>query len=246
MVMLMAIGETWWFTPLPTTISFAPFFDLLSHPLTSTGIKNSVGLSIAATALNLGIGFMAASVLALQRNTVTHRVFAALIVSPLAVPGLIFALGSLALFSSTILDPRINPLPLLAIGYAIKRLPFSSQTLEAGLLGIDRSGIEAAMLCGASRYTVLRRIVFPQLRPFIVTCAALCFASSMLEVGESFILALKEPFYPITKAMYALLARPDGERMASALGIVSMVVILSCLVVAHLSSRRGGITVRHE
>jgi iron(III) transport system permease protein len=60
----------------------------------------------------------------------------------------------------------------------------------------------------------------------------------MLEVSESLILASQEKYFPISKAMYSLLSRPDGAAIASALGIATMgVILLGFLVSARLLKR---------
>ena len=56
---------------------------------------------------------------------------------------------------------------------------------------------------------------------------------AMLEVSDSLILASTEGFYPITKVIYALSTGPaDGEKLASAMGMLAMVLLVTSLVVA--------------
>ena len=62
--------------------------------------------------------------------------------------------------------------------------------------------------------------------------AILCFSFAMLEVSDSLILATEERFYPITKAIYALLGRPDGPYIASALGVLGMILLSASLFMA--------------
>ena len=51
--------------------------------------------------------------------------------------------------------------------------------LTAGLRRIDASLAEAARVLGASRITVLRRVLLPQLTPSLVAAALLTFMTSM-------------------------------------------------------------------
>jgi len=52
-------------------------------------------------------------------------------------------------------------------------------------------------------------------------------------------LAQQDKFFPISKTMYALLARPDGPGMAAALGVVAFcLTLISLLVAAKVSGRR--------
>ena len=49
----------------------------------------------------------------------------------------------------------------------------------------------------------------------------------MLEVSDSLILAMKEQFYPATKAIWALMGRvePGAAAVASALGVLGMLLL---------------------
>ena len=69
--------------------------------------------------------------------------------------------------------------------------------------------------------------------PSCIAGAILCFSFAMLEVSDSLILALKEEYYPITKAIYALLGRiADGPYIASAMGMLGLVLLAGSLCVA--------------
>jgi iron(III) transport system permease protein len=73
---------------------------------------------------------------------------------------------------------------------------------------------------------VIRRITLPLLTANLLAGAVLCFAFSMLEVSDSLILAQSEPFYPITKAIYALMdGLENGVNVAAALGTWAMALL---------------------
>ena len=218
-------------TVLPEEWSLSAYAALPTHPLTSSSIKNSFILSLGSTSIDLilvvGIAWL------LARGTIKGRkIFDILTMAPLALPGVVIAFGYLGAFIGTPLDPRHNPIPLLIFGYALRRLPFMVRAVEAGLRQCSPALEEAAAQLGARPLTVMRRIVAPLLAPHLLAGAILCFCFAMLEVSESLILATEERFFPITKAMYGLLGRPDGPMIASALGMVSMVVIVACLLLA--------------
>jgi iron(III) transport system permease protein len=62
-------------------------------------------------------------------------------------------------------------------------------------------------------------------------------------VSDSLILAMREPYFPITKAIYALMGRiePQAAALACALGVVGMAVLaLSLLVAGRLLGRKMG------
>ena len=151
---------------------------------------------------------------------------------PLAVPGIVVAFGYVAGFSGTSLDPRVNPIPLLIFGYAIRRLPYMVRSAYAGFQQTSVTLEEAAQNVGASPAKTLRRITLPLVFANLVAGGILCFSFAMLEVSDSLILAMEERYYPITKAIYSLLARPDGPYIASALGVLGMVLLMASLFLA--------------
>jgi ABC-type Fe3+ transport system substrate-binding protein len=59
----------------------------------------------------------------------------------------------------------------------------------------------------------------------------------MVEVSDGILLALEERFYPVSKAMYVLMSRPDGLELASALGVLVMAILGVTFFVAEGLSR---------
>jgi iron(III) transport system permease protein len=80
----------------------------------------------------------------------------------------------------------------------------------------------------------LRRITIPIVMANLVAGTILTFSYAMLEVSDSLILAMKEKFYPMTKAIWSLMGRiePDAPAVASALGVLGMVLLAISLFAA--------------
>jgi iron(III) transport system permease protein len=128
-----------------------------------------------------------------------------------------------------------NPVPLLVIAYAIRRLPYMVRSAVAGIMQTHVSLEEASATFGASRFHTLRKITLPLIAANLIAGGLLCFAYAMLDVSDSLILAMKDKFYPITKAIYALfLEQGSGEFVASALGVLSMGILAVCIISASL------------
>jgi iron(III) transport system permease protein len=68
----------------------------------------------------------------------------------------------------------------------------------------------------------------------LIAGTILTFSFAMLEVSDSLILAMKESFYPITKAIYALLGRinPGSANLACAMGMLGMLLLTASLFIA--------------
>jgi len=232
-VLLVALSKEWFMSVLPQQWTFVHFQEVLSHQLTARSLVISVCLSCAASVLTIIVGFLTAHIICRGKSRV-RLVFEALSLVPLAIPGIVFAFGFIGAFSATALDNRINPFPLLIVAYTVRRLPAMVRSVTAGLQEANRALEEAALMVGASPFTITRKITFPLIRRHLVVGAMLTFAYSMIEVSDSLLLALEAKFYPISKAIYAMMGRPDGLEVASALGVVVMVLML---VTFYLSER---------
>jgi iron(III) transport system permease protein len=147
------------------------------------------------------------------------------------LPGIVLAFGYVVTYTGTFLDPLDNPVPLLVIAYAIRRLPYMVRSASAGLQQTSVSLEEASTTFGASRFYTLRKITMPLVMANLIAGGLLCFAYAMLDVSDSLILAMKDRFYPLTKAIYALfLEQGSGELVASALGIIGMLILTACIL----------------
>jgi iron(III) transport system permease protein len=240
-VLLSSIGEKWFMTVLPSTYTTVYLERVFTHPLTMSSIRNSLFLSSLSTVLDIVIGVTVAYLLARKRFP-GRDVLDALAMLPLALPGLVLAFGYVGAFGGTFLDIKQNPMPLLVIAYAIRRLPYMVRAAYAGLQQTSETLEEASLNLGASPLRTLRRITFPLVMANIAAGAVLAFSFAMLEVSDSLILASKEEFYPITKAIYALSLRvADGPYVASAMGLLGMALLAVSLIVAgkFLGKRMG-------
>ncbi len=132
-----------------------------------------------------------------------------------------------------VLGAHPNPFPLLAVAYAIRRMPYVVRSATAGLQQTSVTLEEAARGLGASRWRVTRRIVLPLVAAHLVAGAILAFSFCMLEVSDGLLLAQRERDYPVTKAIFTLYDRlGDGEMIASAMGVWAMALLAVALLAA--------------
>lgn len=240
-VLLTSLAQRWFLTVLPSEYTLQFYQSLFTHDLTLLSIKNSLLLSSVSTVIDIVLGVAIAYLLARKRIP-GRTVLDALAMLPLALPGLVLAFGYVAAFSATPLDARINPVPLLIIAYAVRRLPYMVRAAYAGFQQTSIALEEAAINLGASPLKTLFQITMPLVFANLIAGAVLSFSFAMLEVSDSLILASKEPYYPITKAIYALLGRiADGPYIASALGMLGLLLLAASLFIAgRLFGRRMG------
>jgi iron(III) transport system permease protein len=236
-VALLSVTERWSSTILPSKVTLAQYGKIRSHELTLPSIKNSLIYSSFSTIVDLALGILIAYILSRKRIP-GKNVLDTTAMLPLALPGLVLAFGYVGCFSGTFLDPRENPVLLLVVIYAVRRLPYMVRAAYAGFQQTSIALEEASQSLGATPMKTMRKITFPLIIANLVAGGIL----SLLEVSSSLILAMKREFFPITKAIYFLLSRiADGSYIASAMGMLGMALLIVSLILAgrFLGKRMG-------
>lgn len=231
-VLITSLSDQWFMTALPENYTLKYYAMVFQQDLAVIGIKNSFLFASLSTLIDLLLGLMIAYIVTRKLIPFGH-LLDALVMVPLALPGIVLAFGYVVTYTDTFLDPLHNPVPLLVIAYAIRRLPYMVRSASAGLQQTSLSLEEASSTLGATRFHTLRRITVPLVTANLIAGGLLCFSYAMLDVSDSLILAMKDQYYPLTKAIYALyLEQGSGEFVASALGVIAMVILAACILAA--------------
>jgi iron(III) transport system permease protein len=228
-VVLLSLAGDWYGTVLPDPLTLQHYRDALGHELTLSAIANSLKYSSLATLLDVVLGVAVAYVV-VRTELPGRQLLDAMAMLPLAVPGLVMAFGYLALSREGqplhFLMLGEDPLLLLVVAYAMRRLPYVVRSAAAGFQQVSPTLEEAAQNLGAPPERALWRITMPLVAPNLIAGALLAFSFAMLEVSDSMILAQQAAHYPITKAIYTLASSlGDGPALAAALGVWSMVFL---------------------
>ncbi len=245
-VLFLSVSGDWYGSIFPESMTMTHYNDALGHPVVVGSIKNSLIYSLGATFLDVVLGVAIAWVIV--RSKIWGRnVIDTLMMLPLAVPGLVLAFGYRALSQEGesfdfLVFATGNPVILLVLAYAVRRLPYVVRAAVAGLQQSDPVLEEAAQTMGASPRRTFKRIGLPLIGSSVAAGAILAFAFAMLEVSDSLILAQQTEHYPITKAIYALLSTlGNGHELAAALGVWAMIFLAVAIAGAFvLLGKRGG------
>ena len=241
---------------LPKSYTLSHYSTVFTHSDTWPSIKNSLFYSIFSTIIALVAGLVI-SYLLTRKNLPFGNLLDAVAMLPLAIPGVAIAFGYVGSFSDTtlllkalpeslinVIDPRKNPTFLLIVGYSVRRLPYMLRSIYAGLQQTSVTYEEASQNLGATPIQTLIKITLPLVVANIIAGSILVFSFSMLEVSESLILAMRSEHYPITKAIFTVAQWIEGgDYVASALGVIGMLILTTCLIVAGkaLGGRMGEI-----
>lgn len=233
-VTLLSLSEQWYGSILPRHWTNQHYLDALGHPLTLNSIGNSLKYASLATGVNVILGTAIAYVVV--RTKLPGRQFLdATAMLPLAVPGLVLAFGYLAmtregqLFDFLVLGE--NPMIILIIAYAVRRLPYVVRSAAAGFQQTSVTLEEAAQNLGCPPLKALTKVTLPLIAANLIAGGLLAFSFAMLEVSDSLILAEQQQYFPITKAIYALVTSlGNGPHLASALGVWAMAFLAVTIV----------------
>lgn len=238
-----AVPGAWYRDVLPSAWTTHNFEQALTHPLAAGSISNSILLASSAAIVDVLLGLVIGYLIA--RSTLRSRhLLDSMAMLPLAVPGLVLAFGYIALTLRwpfgrgdplegvvDVVGANPNPIPLLILAYAVRRLPYVVRATVAGLQQIGPEVEEAARVFGAGPVRAVRSATLPLIAANLFAGALLAFSFAMLEVSDSLVLAQQERHYPITKAIYTFIERlGDGAYIASAMGVWGMLLLTLTLV----------------
>ncbi len=225
----------------PTRITGEYFRALTTNRDVVRAILNSLGYSVVAVVITIVVGSSISYVVA-KRDIPTKSLLDLLATVPVSVPGVSLAVSyflffSTKLFRGSLLDPLSDPAALLIIAYTIRRLPFTTRSVYAGLQQIDKSLEEASLNLGATRTTTFGRIVIPLIVSNVISGALLSFVYSMSEVSTSVTLgALREDRVPITFFISQIVygtAAVGSVSIGASLCILLMAVQITAMAVSN-------------
>ncbi len=241
-LILTAFGRDFYQRIVPASFTLTHFEEALSNKLVVPSIVNSLQYSLLATLIALFVGFMGAYIVIKWRLR-GGMLLDILCMLPLAVPGIVVAFGYIGmsnefLFAKKYLNPALNPFLLLGFAYAIRRIPYVIRSAAAGLQQTPDDLELASKNLGAGEFRTVMKITMPLILSNLIVGGLFAFSFSMLEVSDSLILAQKQQYYPITKALFELSQfLGEGPDIACAFGVWTMCFLASTLfgasVLAH-------------
>ena len=174
------------------TWTLANYSEILAQRVVIESIVSSLGLAVGTVVFCAIVGVPLAFLF--ERFTFPgRRLFAAFAALPLVLPPLvgtvafIFLCGESGILAHGIQNLmglqnppwRLRGWPALLLFHTYTMYPFFYVLTGAGLRRIDASLAEAARSLGASSFTVVRRVLLPQLTPSLLAAALLTFMTSM-------------------------------------------------------------------
>ncbi|MER6713508.1 iron ABC transporter permease [Streptomyces sp. NPDC000877] len=211
----------------------------LVPPIEAVG--NSLSYAVAATAIAVVIGSLAAVALTRRDAGRFVRGFDALLMLPLGVSAVTVGFGFLIALDEPPLDLRSSWI-LVPLAQALVGVPFVVRTMLPVLRAVDARLREAASVLGASPWRVWREVDLPMVRRALLIAAGFAFAVSLGEFGATVFIARPDnPTLPV--AVARLLGRPGDLNYGQAMALSTILMVVcavALLVLERLRTDRTG------
>jgi sulfate/thiosulfate transport system permease protein len=210
------------------------FWHAVTQPEAWAALKLTVLASLFVAGVNAAFGTLIAWVLVRDKFP-GMRVIEALIDLPFALPTIVAGIVLLALYGPS--SPVDVDLAFKVSGVVVALLfvtmPFVVRTVQPVLIELDRDMEEAAASLGASRFTIFRRIVFPNLFPAIAAGTTLAFARALSEFGATVLISGNIPFKTQVAAV-KIFGLIESDAVSSAAAVSTALLALSLAMLATL------------
>ena len=155
-------------------------------------------------------------------------------ISLLMVPGAILGMGMILLWNNRWTGFIYSSPAVLILTYVVLFVPYGLLAVMANRKQIDKSGLEAAALSGAGRFTVFRKILFPLLRPGLKAAWLVTFILCLGELAAT-IMVIPPGKETISLRVFSAMHYGESSMIAAA---SLMPLILSAAVLVLLPAAR--------
>jgi sulfate transport system permease protein len=219
------------------------FWETVSGARALASYRLTIGASLTAAAINAVLGLLAAWVL-VRYDFPGKRLVDALIDLPFALPTAVAGITLTAMFApngwvGSWLEPLGIKVAFTWLGVVVALtfigLPFVVRTVQPVLQELDPEFEEAAAMLGADRWQVLKRVVFPEVFPALLTGFALAFARAVGEYGSVIFISGNMPMKTeITPLLIVTKLSQYDYRGATALAVAMLIMSFALLLLINL------------
>lgn len=220
-------------------------FVLTALYLAFGALRNSVLLAIVVGVVATALGFLFA-LLGERSRLRTRRLLGPFSILPIITPPFVLGLAMIYMFGRRgfvtyqVLGISTNAFfgPLgVAVAQILAYAPIAYLVLQGVVSSMDAALEEAAETMGASRWHVLRTVIWPLARPGVANAFLLVAIESLADFGNPIILGGGKPFLA-TEVFFAIIGRYNPNE-AAVYGVVLLAMTLSIFLVQRYWLGRG-------
>ena len=160
---------------------------------------------------------------------------------PFAIPTIVASIVLLSLYGpQSPVGIKLNGTPIgVIVALAFVTLPFVVRSVQPVLAELDAEAEEAAASLGASNWTTWRLIIWPALRPAIISGTALAFARAVGEFGSVALIGGNLPGRTQVASQYIAQRIEVGDPAGAAAVSVTLLALSLAVLVALRFVGRG-------
>jgi sulfate transport system permease protein len=240
LIVLIPLGATFLKT---FSAGWGHFWETVTGARALASYRLSIGASLVAAAINSFLGLLTAWVL-VRYDFPGKRIVDALVDLPFALPTAVAGITLTALFAGngwvgSWLEPLGIKVAFTWLGVVVALtfigLPFVVRTVQPVLQELDPEFEEAAATLGAGRWQSLKRVVFPELFPALLTGFALAFARAVGEYGSVIFISGNMPMKTeITPLLIVTKLSQYDYAGATALAVATLMMSFALLFLINL------------
>ncbi|MDQ0032715.1 iron(III) transport system permease protein [Variovorax boronicumulans] len=226
-LVLASLSKAWGRGVTTGNLTLANYYDIFFQQLTvREAIVNTV-LYSGATALVCVLMGLCVAYAVQRRITPWPGVVQFLALAPVAVPGLILAIGLYAAYAGPPFS-LYGTGALIVVAFTTRFLPIAVTACAAAVRSLNPELEEAVRVLGGGRITVLARVVFPLLKTTLVGVFILVFVICTKELSTA--VFLTGPASRVVSVLTLDLSEQGNYETLAAMGVV--LVVITTLVVA--------------
>lgn len=219
-------------------LSPAEFFSLVTKPNVLHAFRTSILCSLAAALVNCVFGVIVAWVL-VRYDFPGKRLLDGCIELPFALPTAVAGITLSKLYSETgflgkpfaKLGIKVSYTHLgLIIALVFIGIPFVIRAVQPVLEKLDHQYEEASFMLGANRWQTFYKVIFPEIRPAILTGLGLAFARGIGEYGSVIYISGNSAREQTQVVSYVIMQKLGYIDYASATAIALVMLIFSFVI----------------
>lgn len=227
-------------------LSWSEFWHVVSAPRVVASYRLTFGAALLAAAINTVFGFIVAWVL-VRYHFPGKRLIDALVDLPFALPTAVAGITLTTLYAGNgWLGQFLKPLGIkiaftptgIIVALVFISLPFVVRTVQPVLEDLEAEVEEAAASLGADRWQIFQRVIFPAIRPALLTGFTLAFARAIGEYGSVIFIAGNLPMVSeITPLLIVSKLEQYDYKGAAAVSVVMLILSFILLLLINLLQR---------
>ena len=241
-IVVLSFSRVWSFSYLPTRWTLDNYGEILVR--TPHFVWNTLRYALLAAGIDVVLGALIAWLL-LRGRVPGRGVLDVIATLPLAVPGVVLAIGYLRVFHGWDLPGVGKPLTalwaVLVVVYAVRRLPYTVRAAYATLQQLHVSMEESAQSLGAPPARTFRRITLPLMSRGLLAGGLIAFITSAVELSSTILLVPRIELGPLSYGIYIYMQSAVGRGPGAALGVVAIVLVAAgTWLINRLGTRGAG------